>query len=209
MTTEIPLPMFPLGAVALPGAVIPLHVFEDRYRQMVRDVSNGDGRFGIVLIERGSEVGGGDVRSSVGTRMRITEAKEFDDGRWAILAVGEDPIRIKTWLPDDPYPLALVERLSDPDGPSDEALVVAENSVRHAHQLASQLGYDVPDLEDYLVEDPVTRLWQLAIVTPCPDADKQGFLRADGAERRADAIAAAALDAAELFRMQLGGGQSP
>jgi hypothetical protein len=199
--------MFPLGAVALPGAVIPLHVFEPRYRQMVRDLNNGNGRFGIVLIERGSEVGGGDVRSAVGTRMRITEAQEFDDGRWAILAVGEDRIRVNTWLPDDPYPLALVEAAVDPGPPSREAVGVAEASVRQAHALASQLGYDVPDLDDFLVEEASTRLWQLAIVTPCPDADKQGFLRAEDAERRADAIAAAALDAAELFRLQLRGGE--
>jgi hypothetical protein len=204
MTAELPLPMFPLGAVALPGAVMPLHVFEDRYRQMVQDLSKGNGRFGIVLIERGSEVGGGDVRSNVGTRMRITEAKEFDDGRWAILAVGEDCIRVTTWLPDDPYPVALVEPVVETDPPSAEALAVVEASVRRAHELAALLGYDVPELDDLLVDEPTTRLWQLAIVTPCADADKQRFLQADGAERRADAIAAAALDAAELFRLRLG-----
>ena len=209
MSEEITLPMFPLGAVALPGASFPLHVFEDRYRQMVRDVQAADGRFGIVLIERGSEVGGGDVRSGVGTRMRITEAQEFEDGRWAILAVGEDRIHVNRWLPDNPYPIALVERVADDAAPSDEAVAVAESAVRQAHQLAAQLGYDVPSLDDILVEEPTTRLWQLAIVTPCPDADKQTFLKADGAERRADAIAAAALDAAELFRLQLRGRETP
>ncbi len=209
MSDETPLPMFPLGAVALPGASFPLHVFEERYRQMVRDVQAGDGRFGIVLIERGSEVGGGDVRSDVGTRMRIAEAQEFDDGRWAILAVGEDRIRVNRWLPDDPYPLALVEPLTEEAAPGDEAVAVAESAVREAHQLAARLGYDVPSLDDFLVEEPTTRLWQLAIVTPCPDADKQTFLRADGPERRADAIAAAALDAAELFRLQLRGRETP
>lgn len=200
--------MFPLGAVALPGAAFPLHVFEDRYRHLVRDVQAADGRFGIVLIERGSEVGGGDVRSTIGTRMRISEAQEFEDGRWAILAVGEDCVRVSTWLPDDPYPMALVEPVADDVAPSAEALDLAETSVRQAHQLAARLGYDVPSLDDFLVEDPVTRLWQLAIVTPCPDVDKQTFLQAVSAERRADAIAAAALDAVELFHLQLRGRES-
>ena len=62
------LPMFPLSAVLFPHSSMPLHVFEPRYRELMRDCLAGDGRFGIVLIERGSEVGGGDERSTLGTR---------------------------------------------------------------------------------------------------------------------------------------------
>jgi len=105
----VPLPMFPLGGVGFPGSVMPLHVFEPRYRQMMSDLQRGDLRFGIVLIERGSEVGGGEVRTTIGTRMRVSEATHYEDGRWGIVAVGEERIRVVTWLPDDPYPLALVE----------------------------------------------------------------------------------------------------
>ncbi len=60
------LPMFPLSAVLFPYASMPLHVFEPRYRALMRDCLAGDPRFGVVLIERGSEVGGGDQRSSRG-----------------------------------------------------------------------------------------------------------------------------------------------
>ncbi|WP_415830929.1 LON peptidase substrate-binding domain-containing protein [Janibacter anophelis] len=56
------LPMFPLGTVLLPGNPLPLQVFEPRYLAMLRDIAGGDGRFGVVLIERGFEVGGGDQR---------------------------------------------------------------------------------------------------------------------------------------------------
>ena len=59
------LPMFPLGTVLVPKAVVPLHVFEPRYQTMLVDVMAGDRKFGVVLIERGSEVGGGDVRTDV------------------------------------------------------------------------------------------------------------------------------------------------
>ena len=62
-----PMPMFPLGTVLFPHAVLPLHVFEERYRALTETCLRGDGRFGVVLIERGSEVGGGDVRFGVGT----------------------------------------------------------------------------------------------------------------------------------------------
>lgn len=200
--------MFPLGMVAFPGSNVPLHVFEPRYRQMIRELQAGDGRFGIVLIERGSEVGGGEERSLVGTRMRIAEAQEFEDGRWAILAIGEEPIRVVTWLPDDPYPLALVETIAPTDDPSGEDLELAEAAVRRAHGLAQQLGYDVPDMDDILVAEPHERLWQLALLTPCGPADRQRVLAAETVVDRANQIAASALDAAQLFEHQLAQGES-
>ena len=61
------LPMFPLGTVLFPHALLPLRVFEPRYRTMTAHVMRGDAEFGVVLIERGSEVGGGDIRFDVGT----------------------------------------------------------------------------------------------------------------------------------------------
>ena len=63
------MPMFPLGSVLLPGVVLPLHVFEPRYQQLVRDcLETDEHEFGVVLIDRGSEVGGGDSRTDVGCR---------------------------------------------------------------------------------------------------------------------------------------------
>ena len=102
------LPMFPLSAVLFPHASMPLHVFEPRYRALMRDCLEGDSRFGVVLIERGSEVGGGDQRSAVGTRGVIARAAELPDGRWVLEVRGEAVVEIDQWLPDDPYPLALV-----------------------------------------------------------------------------------------------------
>lgn len=198
-----PLPMFPLGMVALPGSHVPLRIFEPRYRQLAHDLQRGDGRFGIVLIERGSEVGGGDVRTAIGTRMRVTEAREFDDGQWAVVAVGEERIRVVTWLPDDPYPLALVETPPPGPPPSAEANAIAETAVRKALGLAQRLGYEIPPLDDYLVGDPTTRQWQLAGMTPCGPVDRQQILAADDAEHRGEIIAAVALDTAEIFELQL------
>ncbi|HUR77734.1 MAG TPA: LON peptidase substrate-binding domain-containing protein [Acidimicrobiales bacterium] len=199
----VPLAMFPLGTVAFPGSYVPLHIFEPRYRQMARDLQGGDGRFGIVLIERGSEVGGGDVRTTYGTRMRVREATEFADGRWAVLAVGEERIRVVTWLPDDPYPVALVETPPVGAAPSAPSNALAESAVRKALALAAKLGFDVPDLDDVLVAEPATRQWQLAGVTPCGTMDRQRILAEDDADRRAEVIAAVALDTAEIFQLQL------
>src|SRR5438067_8283912 len=105
--------MFPLGTVLFPYAVLPLHVFEPRYRALTETCLRGDGRFGVVLIERGSEVGGGDARFSVGTCARIVEAAELTDGRWVLMVLGTERLRVERWLADDPYPQAEVDTLDD------------------------------------------------------------------------------------------------
>ena len=63
------LPMFPLGSTVFPQQVVPLHIFEERYRTLLEHVTADDDSpgFGIVLIDRGHEVGGGDIRTTVGT----------------------------------------------------------------------------------------------------------------------------------------------
>lgn len=108
-----PLPMFPLGSVLFPGQILPLLVFEPRYKEMMAHCLGEDGAgdklFGVVLIERGSEVGGGDVRTDVGTVARIVSHRFLDGGRMAVLAVGERRIKISEWLEDAPYPQAIVE----------------------------------------------------------------------------------------------------
>src|SRR5262249_51200285 len=106
-------PMFPLGSVLFPTLYLPLHVFEERYRLMVHHCLDGDRRFGVVLIERGHEVGGGDVRTMVGTMAQILEAAETPDGRWAVGAVGTHRVRVHRWLDDSPYPRADVEEWPD------------------------------------------------------------------------------------------------
>jgi len=67
------LPMFPLSTVVFPHAQLPIHVFEPRYRQLTTDCHAADGRFGIVLIARGPEIGGGDQRMEVATRVVISQ----------------------------------------------------------------------------------------------------------------------------------------
>ena len=73
MTAER-LAMFPLGIVLMPGQFLPLHIFEPRYREMIRDCLEGSQEFGVVLIARGSEVGGGDLRHRVATRASMVQA---------------------------------------------------------------------------------------------------------------------------------------
>src|SRR5580704_2880158 len=111
MTTPKPTPMFPLGLVHFPHVPLPLQAFEPRYRQLTIDCLDGDRVFGVVLIERGSEVGGGDARFDVGTMTTIVDVGFNDLGLVRLDTVGSRRIRVTRWLPDDPYPRAEIEDL--------------------------------------------------------------------------------------------------
>jgi Lon protease-like protein len=120
------IPLFPLHTVLSPGLALPLHVFEDRYRLMVRRCLDSSAPFGVVLIREGSEVaprGGGPQElaiASVGTFAEIREASRHSDGRWDLLAVGAGRFVIDTVRSDEqPYLVAEVEPLDDE--PGDEA----------------------------------------------------------------------------------------
>ena len=170
--------MFPLSTVLLPGGALPLHVFEPRYRALVADCLAGDGAFGVVLIERGREVGGGDHRVGVGTLARITQVIGLDGGRSMVMARGTRRIRVERWLPDDPYPCAIVEDLPSSVGADDgPALEVARGAVARLRSLLSELG-DAPALPPGLVipgtADEVG--WALCELAPLGPLDRQALL---------------------------------
>lgn len=119
MTTEIPL--FPLNTVVFPGQQLPLHIFEPRYRQLVSDVLEKEGEFGIALIASGREVGGGAEPVAVGCAVRITEVQELPDGRFNIICQGTRRFRVLERLGETPYLRAAVEFLPQPDDAQDEA----------------------------------------------------------------------------------------
>ena len=204
----VPLPMFPLGTVLFPYGALPLHVFETRYRALMEDCLRGNREFGVVLIERGSEVGGGDSRFSVGTVARIVEAAKFPDGRWALITIGDRRVRIRTWLPDDPYPVALVEQLvDDPEaGPDADLLANAEKAVRRALALQAELDEPAAPSTVELDADPERAAWELASYAPLGPADKQRILEAPTWQERLSMLAEQATAAAEMFAYRLSAG---
>ncbi len=174
------LAMFPLGTVLFPGGALPLHVFEPRYRSMMDDVMAAERRFGVVLISRGSDVGGGDRRVDLGTEAQIDEAQQLPDGRWVLVATGVRRVHVASWLPDDPYPAATVHPLSD-DPPVDGALVESTAAaVRRAWGLLSELGR-VPAMDPIgTAHDP----WRLCDAAPLGPLDRQRLLQIDDATER-------------------------
>lgn len=203
----VPLPMFPLGTVLFPHALLPLHVFEPRYRALVRDCLRQGQEFGVVLIERGQEVGGGDTRFGVGTVARIKEAAQVPDGRWAVVCVGTRRLNVRSWLPDDPYPLALVEDRRDAAAPGGaEALGAAEAAVRRALALAGELAEAPAPSTFGLDPDPRVAAWQLAALVPVGPVDHQRILETDDPVLRLTLVADLAADASALLAYRLSGG---
>ncbi len=199
------LPMFPLGTVLVPHAALPLHVFEPRYRAMLRELLAGDGLFGVVLIDRGHEVGGGEVRTDLGTLARVLEAEEFDDGRWAVIAVGVRRLRVVEWLADDPYPRAVVEELEDgPAGP-DAQRRLDEVRVRLARLLAraAELGDAVAPATTELPDDPLVGSYHAIALAPLGPYDIQRLLAIDEPGERLTALLATFDDIEEEFRLRL------
>ncbi|MFQ6020060.1 MAG: LON peptidase substrate-binding domain-containing protein [Dehalococcoidia bacterium] len=105
------IPIFPLNAVLFPGAVLPLHIFEERYKLMISHCLEGDGLFGAVLIRVGSEVGEPAQPFSVGTTARIVHVQKLADARMNIVSVGDQRFRILKLVRTEPYLVARVEML--------------------------------------------------------------------------------------------------
>jgi len=176
----VDVPMFPLGNVLFPRGVLPLHIFEIRYQQLLNHSLEADRRFGVVLITRGSEVGGGDERSSVGTFAHIEDYQRFDDGRAAVVCSGQGRFEVVEWLDDDPYPRARIEELPpEPAGEQDQALFDAakqqfDDVIALGHRLGRLASAPRADWETDL--DHAT--WQMAGRAPCTPHDQQRILSA-------------------------------
>lgn len=201
------LPMFPLGTVLLPHMVLPLHIFEPRYRSMFRDLVDGDREFGVVQIARGAEVGGGEERSGIGTIARVLQAEELDDGRWVAVTVGTQRLRVVDWLPDDPYPQALVDVLAE-DG-VDAAVAERRDGLvprmRRLLALRSELGDEAVPSTFTLAEDLAMSCWQLLVLTPMPDWDAQRLLSIDGWDERLVAFERVVTELEETGQLELHG----
>jgi len=182
--------MFPLSTVLFPHAEIPLHVFEPRYRALTKDALAADSRFGIVLIERGSEVGGGDQRMAVGTSALITRSVELSDGRWLLMVRGDRRLQVMEWLAEDRYPLAMVEVWPPTAGAAVPALVHrAEQCVRRTRGLLSESGRSPALSADVsFSDDPDTAAWQLCAEAPLNAIDAQRLLIASECEERLELL---------------------
>jgi len=111
------LPLFPLGSVLFPGALMPLHIFEPRYRLLIRRCMERHHPFGIVLIRSGSEVDPRAEPYDVGTEAKIVAESPLPDGRSYIVTRGERRFAVENLIPDaEPYLVGQVRYLDEADG---------------------------------------------------------------------------------------------
>ena len=205
------LPMFPLGTVLIPSGFLPLHLFEKRYRQMIVDLLEGDREFGVVLIRRGSEIGGGDERCDIGTRARVLEARETPDGRWSVAAVGLQRLYVQRWLPDDPYPWAEVRPMPDAPGPpvAEVAYRRVIGSLRRLLAGLAELGEPVAEMMFEVADDPGLGTLQLAALAPIAVHDRQRLLECNRATERVVLLEEMLSEAQEVADIRLGGSSEP
>jgi Lon protease-like protein len=198
------LPMFPLGTVLFPGAVLALRVFEPRYRALLADCITGEPEFGVVLIERGSEVGGGDTRASVGTVAAIVDLMALPGGRFAVRAVGTRRIRVERWLPDDPYPKADVidypDATEEPPGPSVDEVAA---QLRRVLALQTELGQGNAPATTELTPEPLMASYHAAALAPLGPADRYTLLGVPGPQQRLALLLRLLADQEELLRFRL------
>jgi len=178
------IPMFPLGSVLLPAMPLPLRIFEPRYLKLLGDLMGSPNpEFGVVLIERGAEVGGGDERMQLGTIAAVTNIGTTEEF-YGLESVGTTRFRVKTWLPDDPYPLADIELV--PDLVWDDHLLASkhqlETKVRQLLAFASEFTNLQFGADTELSDDPMQACWQLAGILPIGELDQLDLLSSESTE---------------------------
>ena len=189
-------PMFPLQSALLPGETLPLNIFEPRYAQLVQDcIAMPDPAFGVVLISQGLEIGGGDVRSEIGALAHISEYADLGMGQYQLLASVRERIRVVEWLPDDPYPRAVVQAWPDEPGPPVTAERIGEvvDGIlglfgRIIAARGGRLRSDALAVDADIADDPSRHIYALAARVPMGQADRYAVLAAPTLAGRVDAL---------------------
>jgi Lon protease-like protein len=157
-------PLFPLGLVLLPQELVPLHIFEERYKQMINECLESDGDFGIVWLSD-------DGLRDIGCTARIDRVIErFDDGRMNILVVGAQPFRLLERVEDMAYPAGEIELLEDFDVDGDPEL--AEQARARYAELVERATEEKPDLDEIAQLDA----YGMAATVEHPPEAKQALL---------------------------------
>ena len=184
------LPLFPLGTVLYPGLLLPLNIFEERYRQLVHDLLEGPEprRFGVIAIRRGRETGvdGISALHEIGCTATLREVAEQDDGRFHLVTVGSQRFRLASLDDSRPYLQGEVELLEEAIGDEAAARLAAQavqQSFRgYVEALASQQSVEVslPELPD----DPLLLSYLVAASMILDLPVRQQLLAEPDAERR-------------------------
>lgn len=181
----VQIPLFPLNAVLFPHMPMELHVFEDRYRTMMRDCLDGGTTFGVVAIREGREVGDAAEPEAVGTLAQLRDVSELEDGRYDLVVVGASRFRIESLSHDRPYLTGAVRYLEDAAASGDAQTLasrVAAGFREYVAAFSALSQQEPPEIE--LPEEPELLSYLVAAALHIPLAERQRLLEIDSAEER-------------------------
>jgi uncharacterized protein len=188
-----PLPLFPLGTVLYPGLLLPLHIFEERYRQLVRDLLAGaePGRFGVIAIRTGRETGVDGVSAlyEIGCIAVLRQVREHPDGRFDLVTAGTQRFRLVSLEHGRPYLRGVVDLLAEDTGDQAAAGAAVRAVQRAFHDYLVTLAargtgeVTIPDLPD----EPIALSYLVAASVVVDLPDRQALLAEPDALRRLQA----------------------
>lgn len=186
------IPLFPLRTALFPGMPLPLRIFEDRYKTMVRELLDGGGAFGVILIRDGEEVGGGATPHNVGTTARIEECTPVAGGRFSLTARGAQRFRLLRMLPPRPYPFGEVTLIDDAPVEPTPQLKLAIETVRTTFPVYFRLALSLTDQWAQGLRLPTSPHALVDFLAPWLQTDeevKQRLLEIEPAAQRVAALA--------------------
>lgn len=174
---RLDIPLFPLPNVVLfPGVILPLHIFEERYKLMINGCIDNESVFGVVLLKEDSESPATIHR--VGVTARVTRVERLDEGRMNILSEGRDRFRILDFNRKNPYWTGTIEVFSDEEQP-EETLAPLYRRVADLYSRAFQLGLEIggeKQAEPEIPASPAELSFLVSYVLNLDPEDKQQLL---------------------------------
>jgi Lon protease-like protein len=179
--------LFPLNTVLFPGAVLNLHIFEPRYKQMVSECLQGGEPFGVCLIREGDEAGDPEVMPyEVGTTAEIGDVTPLENGRYYISSVGRRRFRVDRVVAREPFLTVEVSYLPDDSADDESAIDILLREIRAVFREYLRLVVEFSgmhaDIE--LPEDPVDASFLIGDALQVADSMKQRLLELSSTEQR-------------------------
>jgi uncharacterized protein len=181
----VEIPLFPLNAVLFPHMPMALHIFEDRYRTMMRDCAAGGITFGVVAIREGFEVGSWARPYEVGTLAQLRDVEELSDGRYDIVVVGASRFHIDTMSVEQPYLTGAVTYLQDAPA-SRSSLALAGRVAGMFREYITRLRQLSEDdsLEVETPDDPELLSYVVSAALQVNTSERQDLLEISSADER-------------------------
>ncbi len=185
---ELELPLFPLNSVLFPTSRLPLRIFEERYKTMLRDCMSADNSFGVVLIRSGNEVGGGAEPFNIGTIAKISEVREVEGGQFSVMTMGERRFSTVEITQQRPYIRARVNLLPREEDEAELAPDTIETVraavVDYVRAIIGLRGGWVREIK--VPEDPVTLSYFAGDTLQIGLVEKQKLLEESSVVKRLD-----------------------